>query len=185
MKTLKPWTVVDEKVVFSGGPISQVVKERVRLPDGRVVPDYYRVRMNDFALAFASVPDGRVLVFRHYRHGPARICLGFPGGAMASGESPEDAIRRELLEETGYASSSWQSLGAYVTNANQGCNAAHLFRATDCRLIAEPGSGDLEEAELLFFQPDELLNPDRLAEIGLASHVALLLLATHPALHFT
>ena len=182
---VKGWTVLDRTVVFSGGPIREVVKERVELPDGQVVPDYYRVHMDDFALVFASDPDERVLMFRHYRHGLGRVCLGFPGGAIAPGESPADAIRRELLEETGYASASWESLGAYVTNANQRCNAAHLFRARDCRPIQEPRSGDLEETELVLLQPDELLSPTRLAEIGLASHVALLLLATHPRLRFT
>ena len=185
MKRIQPWTVIDSSEVFSGGPIKAIVKERVQLPDGRIVPDYYRIRMSDFALAFATDVDERVLVFRHYRHGLARICLGFPGGAVGPGESPEEAIRRELLEETGYESSSWESLGAYMTNANQGCNTAHLFRARDCRRVREPYSGDLEDAELLFLQPDELLARKRLIDIGLASHLALLLLATHPALRFT
>ena len=181
---MEPWTVLDRSTVFSGGPIREVVKERIQLPDGRVVADYYRVRMCDFALVFASTDDGRVLMFRHYRHGPQKICLGFPGGAIDPGESPEAAIRRELLEETGYVSSSWQSLGSYVTNANQGCNTAHLFRARGCRREAEPRSADLEEAELLLIEPGELLAPHRFAEIALASHLALLLLATHPELGF-
>lgn len=180
MKTLAPWTVLERSVVFAAGPMGEIVKERVQLPDGRIVPDYYRVHMNDFALVFASTEEGRVLIFRHYRHGLGRICLGFPGGAIAKGESPADAIRRELLEETGYTSSSWEGLGAYITNANQGCNAAHLFRARECRLVAQPRSDDLEETELLHLAAQELLSADRLAEIGMASHVALLLLATHP-----
>lgn len=184
MKPIEPWKVIESSRVFAGGPISEIVRERVLLPDGRIVPDYYRIRLTDFALVFATDVEGRVLVFRHYRHGPGRICLGFPGGAVAPGESPEAAIQRELVEETGFTSSSWESLGAYVTNANQRCNAAHLFRARDCRPVREPDSGDREDAELLFFQPGDLLSPARLAEIGLASHVALLLLATHPAMRF-
>ena len=34
--------------------------------------------------------------------------------------------------------------------------------------------------ETVYLQTAELLQPGRLQEIGLASHVALLLLATHP-----
>ena len=185
MKPLTPWTVLERSVVFSGGPIREVVRERVQLPDGRVVPDYYRVRLPDFALVFATAPDGRVLVLRHYRHGAGRVCLGFPGGAIGPGESPPDAIRRVLLEETGYESPAWEALGGYVTNANQGCNTAHLFRARDCRRVTEAASGDLEDAELLLVQPSDLLSPRGLRELGLASHVALLLLATHPGVRFT
>lgn len=181
MKRPEPWTVLDREVVFSGGPIREIARERVRLPDGRVVPDYYHVRMHDFALVFATTAEGRVLVLRQYRHGPRSICLGFPGGAIAAGESPEAAIRRELLEETGYASESWESLGAYVTNGNQGCNTAHLFRARECARVAEPRSGDLEDAELLLVEAEELISREGLARIGLATHVALLLLATNPA----
>ena len=91
------------------------------------------------------------------------------------------AAGRELLEETGYEATGWHSLGAFTTNANQGCNVAHLFRATGCRRVAEPRSGDLEQASLELVSPASLLHPAGLDEIGLVSHVALLLLATHSA----
>lgn len=91
------------------------------------------------------------------------------------------AARRELLEETGYEATEWHSLGAFGTNANQGCNAAHLFRATGCRRVTAPHSGDLEQLSLELVPPARLLHPTALREIGLASHVALLFLATHSA----
>jgi hypothetical protein len=47
--------------------------------------------------------------------------------------------------------------------------------------VAEPHSGDLEQASLELVPPATLLHPAGLQEIGLASHVALLLMATHPA----
>ena len=42
-----------------------------------------------------------------------------------------EAARRELLEETGCVAERWTSLGSYVTNGNQYCNTAHLFRADE------------------------------------------------------
>jgi ADP-ribose pyrophosphatase len=178
MKRLDPWTTLSRTVVFSGGPIAEIAKEAVLLPDGRTVPDFYTVSMGDFALVFAVTRESRVLVLRQYKHGLKRVCLGFPGGRVDSAETPLAAAQRELLEETGYASHAWESLGSYVTNANQGCNTAYLFRATACDRIAEPMSGDLEEAELLTIPPDDLVTVDGVREIGQASHVALLLLAT-------
>jgi 8-oxo-dGTP diphosphatase len=50
-------------------------------------------------------PDDRVLLVRwHFEHpdGPVDI-WGTPGGGIDDGEGPEDAVRRELLEETGLA----------------------------------------------------------------------------------
>ena len=44
---------------------------------------------------------GRVLLLRHvFRRGSG---WGIPGGFLASGEQPDEAVRRELREETGLA----------------------------------------------------------------------------------
>jgi ADP-ribose pyrophosphatase len=136
---MKPWTTIDRRVEFSGGPIQEIVKETVLLPDGRVIPDFYTARMGDYALVYAVTEDGAVLVLRQYKHGVGRVCLTFPGGYVAPGEDPAVAAERELLEETGYRGSRVTALGAFVTNANQGCNTAHLFRIYECRPRARAG----------------------------------------------
>lgn len=46
------------------------------------------------------IRDGKVLLARH-SYGAGRGLLIVPGGYLERGESPEDAVRRELLEETG------------------------------------------------------------------------------------
>lgn len=177
------WTVLGREHRFAGGPIREVAVEHVRLPDGREIADYHRVTMADFALVFAATEDERVIILRQYKHGPGKVCLTFPGGALGDGESPLEAARRELLEETGCVAERWTSYGAYVTNANQYCNRAHLFRADGCRrAAAAPIAPDLEHPEPLLLMAHELLRPDMLQQIGLASHVALLAIATHP--HF-
>ena len=177
MTTLKPWTTIDRRVEFSAGPIREIARETVRLPDGRVIPDFYTARMGDYALVYAATDEGSILVLRQYKHGVGRVCLSFPGGYIAPGEDPTVAAERELLEETGYRGSNVTLLGAFVTNANQGCNTAHLFRIDGCRRERDPDSGDLEEMELVQFEPAELLRQERLAEMGVLGYVTLVLLA--------
>jgi ADP-ribose pyrophosphatase len=162
--------------VFVGGPIREIVVEAVQLPDGRTVSDFYQIRLPDYALVYAEMRDGSVPLLRQYKHGVRRVCLSFPGGALEDGESPLDAARRELLEELGLAAETWESLGSLVTNANQGCNTAHLFRATGCHAVAAPDSRDLEDMSVVYVDTEGLHAPSLVAEIGLASHVALLLL---------
>ncbi|MGH9373473.1 MAG: NUDIX hydrolase [Vicinamibacterales bacterium] len=178
----QPWIVKSRRRVFAGGPIREIAVEHVVLPDGRELSDYYAIVLSDFALVFATSEDERALVLRQYKHGLRRTCLAFPGGAIDRHESPLAAARRELLEETGYESEQWRSLGSFVTNSNQGCNAAHLFVAERCRAVSAPKAPDVENPELVLMPIAELLSADRIAEIGLASHAALLALATHPAL---
>jgi ADP-ribose pyrophosphatase len=177
MISLQPWTTLERRVEFSGGPIREIAKETVRLPNGRIIPDFYTARMGDYSLVYALTPERRVLVLRQYRHGVRRVCLTFPGGQVSAGEDPAAAAERELLEETGYRGTTVTPLGSFVTNANQGCSTAHLFRIEGCLRERDPDSGDLEEMELLHCSPEELRTAARLAEMGVLSYVTLVLLA--------
>lgn len=59
--------------------------------------------MSDHATAAVSVAvekDGRFLLVRRGR-APAKGLFAFPGGRLEPGETPEEAVRRELAEETG------------------------------------------------------------------------------------
>ena len=179
---LERWSTLSRRPIYSGGPITELAIETVQLPDGRRIDDYHVLRMPDFALVFATTGDGNVIALRQYRHGVGRVGIGFPGGRVEAGESALTAAQRELREETGYESPAWTSLGSYVTNANQRCNVAHLFRAESCCLVTTPASGDLENQEILLLPPARLLTAASIEEIGMASHVALLTLATHPGL---
>ena len=177
MSKLLPWRTIARQPLFSAGPIREIAQEAVLLPDGRVVPDYFTAKMGDYALVYAVTVQGQVLTLRQYKHGARRVCLTFPGGYVAPGEDPAAAVERELLEETGYRLQTLTSLGAFVANANQGCNTAHLFRADGCWYEREPQSGDLEEMELVQFTPEELLLPARIEEMAVLGYVALVLLA--------
>lgn len=154
---LKPWTVLGSRDLLDASPYLKVRAETVELPDGRRVESFYQVEQPDYALMYVEDETGRVLMLRTYKHGARRVSLTFPAGAIANGEDPLEAAKRELLEETGYVADDWASLGAFVVQGNhRGC-ACHMFHARNARKVAEPDDGDLEEMRLELHSREELI----------------------------
>ena len=52
------------------------------------------------------------LMVRQFRHGSGSITTEFPAGLVDKGEKPENAAKRELLEETGYSAEKFILIGA-------------------------------------------------------------------------
>ena len=177
-----PWTVLDSREVYSAPPFLTVHKQRLRLPDGREVAGFHRIVMPDYALIYPETEDGRLILLRQYKHGVGEVSLTFPAGMFNPGEQPLEVAERELMEETGYASTRWRPLGRYVASANSFGHAAHLFRATGCRKVAEPSSRDLEEMELLLLTPAEAIDAAKRGEFKLISQLAILALCANPEL---
>ncbi len=68
----------------------------------------YRVRKT--ARAVLLDMNGRVALFHSAKWGYYKV----PGGGIERGESPEEALRREVLEETGYKSRAGNELGVIM-----------------------------------------------------------------------
>jgi len=174
-RTLRPWRTLARRERFAAPPWIFLSVETVRLPSGRVIRDYHRIRLPEYAVVVAVTRDGRLILQRQYRHGVGSVSLFLPGGMVEKGEPPLRAARRELEEETGYAASRWRRLGSFVPNSNYGCGRAHLFLARGARRVTAPDSGDLEEMEIVLLRPAQVRS--RLRRGGVASLSAAAALA--------
>ena len=153
---LRPWELLNRECLVDASPWLRVWKETVRLPDGRVIDDFYTVDQPDHAMVFAVTPDGKTICLWHYKHGSRNVNLSFPAGYIAHGEEPLAAARRELLEETGYQAAEWIPLGAFTVDGNRDCGRAHYYLALGAEKVAEPESDDLEETVLELIDSREL-----------------------------
>jgi ADP-ribose pyrophosphatase len=93
---IKPWKVLERSEVYRADPWFVVERQRIQLPDGRVIGDYHRIAFPDCAGTVVQLEDGRYLAARQYRHGPGRVSLTLPGGALNPGEEPLQILRAFL-----------------------------------------------------------------------------------------
>jgi ADP-ribose pyrophosphatase len=87
--------------------------------------------------------DGRVVVIQQYRHPVKSLQWELPAGAIDAGESPLEAAKRELKEETGYTAKSWIDLGSFYPSPGSTSEEIFLFAATGL----EKGSQKLDSTE--------------------------------------
>src|SRR5687767_14179290 len=78
------------------------------LPSGA---PYYMLALPDYVAIVARTPGGRVLLVRQHRPVVDQDTIELPSGHVEAGETPEEAARRELLEETGMVAGEMELLG--------------------------------------------------------------------------
>ena len=122
----------------------RIVTRKYELPDGRLT-EWDLVDGGKTVAIFALTPENDVILVRQFRPGPNRVLDEMPGGYVDSGESPVEAARRELLEETGYEgdveilASTWLSASATTQR--------FVAIARNCRRIGDPAQHDDELCE--------------------------------------
>jgi len=171
------WVVESTTSILRREPWIEVFEEHIRLPDGRLVDDFYSIRLPDFVVIAPVTEDGRLVLVRHYRHGPRRVTHSLPSGFIEGAESPGEAAKRELLEETGYAAGEWSALGSYVVDGNRRCGLEHVFLATGVRRVSEPFSADLAESTVELIKLEEATETLRRGDISELASAAGLSLA--------
>lgn len=100
------------------------------LQNGSVKDDYYVLEYPNWVNAIALTAEGKMILVRQYRHAADIISLEIPGGVIDGDELPEVAIRRELLEETGYSFASAELIATLYSNPATANNVTYTYLLT-------------------------------------------------------
>ena len=174
---MKPWKTISRETVLEMGSFLRVEKHVVELPDQRIIDDWSWVVVPDYVNVVALTPENEFICFKQVKYAVDGVTLAIVGGMIDSGETPLDTARRELLEETGYESPDWISLGQFRVDANRGVAMASLFLARNCVRTSDPQPDDLEEQEIIFLSKEEILSSVKRGEFRVVSWTTALLLA--------
>lgn len=105
-------------------------KDKCEMPNGKIVPSYYVVELPPSVCAVCLTKDNKALLVRQYRHPIAQVTIELPGGFIDPGETPEQAITRELQEEVAYTFDEIKPIGSIYANPGVLNNPTYFFLAT-------------------------------------------------------
>lgn len=140
------WKVLKSEYNFTS-PFGNLRRDTCEMPDGTVIEDYYVNEYADWVNAVVLTEDEEIILVEQYRHPGNDFYLEIPAGKVEEGESYEEAIRREIREETGYGSEQELiHLGEFMVNPATQTNKVITFLMLGAKRIHEQ---DLDEAEVL------------------------------------
>ena len=137
------------------GPRQLIHKDQIQW-DGQPAIDYYVVNHADAVAAIPITTEGEILLVGQYRHPIGRYVLDIPGGCIDKGESLQEAITRELIEETGYRPSTLEFICYFHTDPSMSPQAITIFTATNMKKISNPKPEKSSPITVHFFNKHDI-----------------------------
>lgn len=113
-------------------------------------PPHYSIHAPDFVCVVGVNDRGHLLMVRQYRQAVGAVTLELPAGHVEEGETPEQAARKELLEETGYAADQLELLTVLSPSAARFTNRQWCYFSDT--LQAQPGAVVEQGMDPLFYE---------------------------------
>ncbi len=152
-------------------------QDDVVLPSGEPIV-YTMVEHPGYSMVVPLLDDGNVLLEQVYRYTVQETVLECPSGCIES-ETPEEAARRELAEETGWSAEQMRSLGSFFASNGISDERAHFFVATGLRESGSPRREATEQIELVTMPLEEAVQLALSGQIRDAPSALALSLANH------
>jgi len=176
MNDQKKWKLLDAQKIFDS-PWLSLENRSYQLPNGLVKNDYLHLNRPDYVFIVVLDEQRRLLVERQYRRGVDDFVYELPAGWVEKGESPIEAAKRELLEETGvngsgdacfelYPQPGFSSMKAYVC-------------VLKINTIATARVGEDEDISTVWIPLEEVQKMVKESEIKDMAFLAALSLAVH------
>jgi len=160
------WKICHSEYIHKG-PWATLRSDKCEMPDGRIVDEYYVLEYPNWVNAVAITEDNKVLMVRQYRHAANIVSLEIPGGVIDGDEKPEAAMRRELLEETGYEFNDIDPLCTIYANPSTANNHTYCYLAKGGKKVQEQSLDEHEELiveEYTIAEVKQLLADNKIAQ---------------------
>ena len=149
----KKWKILSSEYLVQR-PWLTARRDVTELPDGRVNHEYYVLEYPDWVNIIAITKEGRMVLERQYRHALGKTCYELPCGVIEKGETPLEAAKRELLEETGFAGGEWKEWMTLSPNPATSTNLALSFLAVGVEKVSGQHLDATEDIDVYLLDQD-------------------------------
>lgn len=140
------WKTLKSEYIHKS-PFGNIRKDECKLPNGIEIDDYYVNEYSDWVNAVVITKEYEIVLVEQYRYAGNEFYLEVPAGKIEENETYEEAIIREVREETGFISKSKPILlGEFMVNPATQNNKVITFLLLDAFKEFEQ---DLDDTEIL------------------------------------
>ena len=174
MEELK-WKILSSEYLFNDLWF-KVRKDKCITTSGKIIDPYYVYEFPTWVTAVPVTEDGKIIMVRQYRHALGEVCIEIPGGCVDDVDADfETAIRRELIEETGYEFETCEYLGKISANPSTNSNLMHMFLARNGKKVAGQSLDANEDIHVELMSVSEVRRLIKENRIIQAMHVTCLM----------
>lgn len=152
----RKWKVLSSEKLLSKGTWMNLRQERVQLPSGAIVPEWFILEFPDWVNVIAITSDGQFVMEDQYRHGLGQTHYELVAGVVDPGETPLEAAKRELSEESGYGGGEWSLFMTLSANPTNHTNLSYTFLARGVEKLGEQHTEATEDIHVDIFSPQEV-----------------------------
>jgi len=172
------WKILDSTYLVNA-PWAVLRKDICQMPNGHIVPEYYVLEYPNWVNVVAITADNQFILVNQYRHGTNSVVLEIPGGVIDDGESPLEAAKRELLEETGYHFDSFEKICELFPNPATSNNITSSYLAKGGVKVQEQELDSQEEIQVILASPEEVKQLLFANKFGQSLHSSALFYGLH------
>jgi 8-oxo-dGTP pyrophosphatase MutT (NUDIX family) len=173
---LEPWKIIDEKDI-SPSKWFPLFVQKIQLPNGKIIDDFYISKLGDVAMILPITKNKEIVFVKQYKHGAGEILLELPAGRISNEETPEEAAKKELQEETGIIAEELILIEKLFLNSTKDTARTFCYLLKNAEVTTSQNLEVTEDIELVFIPIKDIEEAIKSGKIKAADTIAFIYLA--------